>query len=247
MSGQAATAAAFEEVAEELASARAEGRMVLRIPLGEIHVNHLIRDRVGLEPEALEELKASISARGQQTPVEVMALEDGAYALISGWRRLLALQALEAENPEGEFGTVQALLRRPADQGAAYVAMVEENEIRAGLSFYERARVVVMALRAGIFDSEKTALQTLFANVSYSKRSKIKSFVPLVEALDGALNYPARLPEHTGLALARRLKEAPELAEGLIADLAAINPEDAEAEPGVDSPADGPEDRIMEA
>ena len=53
------------------------------------------------------------------------------YGLISGWRRLTALQALHAETGEARFATVQALVRRPETAADAYVTMVEENEIRA--------------------------------------------------------------------------------------------------------------------
>ena len=40
------------------------------------------------------------------------------------------------------------LLRQPQDLAASYVAMAEENEIRADLSHYERARLVLRALEA---------------------------------------------------------------------------------------------------
>ena len=53
--------------------------------------------------------------------------------------------------------------------------MVEENEIRADLSFFERARIVRRAVEGGVFGSEKQALQSLFSAASYAKRSKIKT------------------------------------------------------------------------
>ena len=40
--------------------------------------------------------------------------------------------------------------------------MVDENEIRAGLSFYERGRIVAKATDAGVYTSDKTALAALF-------------------------------------------------------------------------------------
>jgi hypothetical protein len=39
----------------------------------------------------------------------------------------------------------------------AYLAMVEENEIRVGLSFYERARIVARAAEAGVFERHRGA------------------------------------------------------------------------------------------
>jgi ParB family transcriptional regulator, chromosome partitioning protein len=160
----------------------------------------------------MAELMESLRARGQQAPVEVVDRGEGAvprYGLISGWRRLLALQALLRETGEDRFTRVLALVRRPEGGAEAYVAMVEENEIRAGLSFYERARIVMRAVEAGVYPTEKAALQGLFATASFAKRSKVKSFIGVVEALDGALAFPARIPERTGLALAKALAADP--------------------------------------
>jgi ParB family chromosome partitioning protein len=44
---------------------------------------------------------------------------------------------------------VLALIRRPETSADAYLAMVEENEIRAGISFYERARLAAEAAKLG--------------------------------------------------------------------------------------------------
>ena len=107
------------------------------------------------------------------------------YGLISGWRRLAALKALHAETGEARFATVQALVRRPETAADAYVNMVEENEIRLGLSHYERARVAARATERGIFESEKKALLALFATASRAKRSRIRAFLDIYHALDG--------------------------------------------------------------
>jgi len=229
VAGDAAAMAALAEVTEELASARAEGRMVLALPLDAIVTDYLIRDRVAQDPEEMAALVESLRARGQQTPVEVVDLGGGRYGLISGARRVTALRALAAETGEARFGTVLALLRRPEGGADPYVAMVEENEIRAGLSFYERARVVMRAVEAGVYDSEKKALQGLFSTASFAKRSKIKSFIPVVAALDGALRFPARIPERLGLRLSKALEE-PGFRARVIAALAAARPATAEAE-----------------
>lgn len=241
VASDSAAAAALDAVSAEFAKVRAEGRLVLRLRLSDVRLDHLIRDRRGLEPEAFEELKASLAARGQQTPVEVADLGEGTvprYGLISGWRRMRALAALEAETGEARFGEVLALLRPvedgPEGRARAYAAMVEENEIRSALSFWERARIVHRAVGAGVFPDETTALQTLFASASYARRSKIKSFVPLVAALDDVLRFPERVTERTGLALAKRLSAEGDdgcaLASRLSAALAAADPADPEAE-----------------
>lgn len=230
VAGDAAAAAAFHDVAGELARAREEGRLVLRLPLSAVQAGHLTRDRMGHDPDEMAALKDSLRARGQQTPIEVVALGEGRYGLVSGWRRLTALAGLQAETGEAQFGTVLALVRQPEDDAAAYVAMVEENEIRADLSFFERARIVARAVQAGVFPDETAALQGLFAAASYSKRSKIKSFLRVVAALEGVLRHPTRLSEHLGLKLAKALEADPALPARIKAALVPLDPEDAGAE-----------------
>ena len=129
------------------------------------------------------------------------------YGLLSGWRRLAALKALHAETGDPRFATVQALVRRPETAADAYVAMVEENEIRLGLSQYERARVAARAAARGVFADEEAALRALFATASRPKRSRIRAFVALYHGLDAALSFPAAIPERLGLALVERLRE----------------------------------------
>lgn len=205
-----AASAALAEVSAELASARAEGRLIQAIPLDHVARDHLVRDRLVVDPDEMAALKDSLRARGQQTPVEVVDLGSGTYGLLSGWRRVTALGELHAETGEARFATVQALLRTPETAEAAYTAMVEENEIRVALSPYERARIVAQSVEQGVFPSRKQALQTLFSAASRAKRSKIGSFLPVVEALDGVLRFPGALTERLGLRLSKALSEAPE-------------------------------------
>ena len=108
-------------------------------------------------------------------------------------------------------------MRRPETAADAYVAMVEENEIRLGLSQYERARVAARAAARGVFDGEEAALRALFATASRPKRSRIRAFVALYHGLDAALRFPAAIPERLGLALVERLREGrgPAIAEAL--------------------------------
>lgn len=207
VAAEAASAAALEEMAESLRRARDEGRMVLELPLDAIAPDHLTRDRLPAEDEEAASLRESLRAHGQRTPIEVTPLAGALpYGLISGWRRLAALKALHAETGEARFATVRALLRQPESAAQAYVAMVEENEIRVGLSQYERARVAALATRRGVFESEKQALLALFGTASRAKRSRIRAFLEIFHALDGALRFPAHLPERLGLKLVERLR-----------------------------------------
>lgn len=230
VAGESAAQAALEEVAGAMTRARAEGRLVQALPLDAVDENHLVRDRIGLDEEELEPLIASIRVNGQRMPVEVTELGQGRYGLISGWRRLQVLRRLWRETGDDRFAHVQALLRRPAEASDAYVAMIEENEIRQGLSYYERARIAARAADLGVFDSEKQALQRLFAAASRARRSKIGSFLSIYRRLDDSLRFPAAIPERLGLALAKALEERAEGAARLAADLTASPPADAAEE-----------------
>jgi plasmid stability protein len=87
--------------------------------------------------------------------------------------------------------------------------MVEENEIRVGLSYYERARIAARAAEQGVYPDETAALRGLFASASRAKRSKIGSFMVLYHALDADLRFASAIPERLGLALVRMLKDDP--------------------------------------
>ena len=199
VTGEAATVAAAEDALGEVEKARREGRMVVSLPIADITRDHLTRDRLRAHDEDMEALVTSIQNHGQRTPIEVVQTDKG-YGLISGWRRLAALEALEQTH-------VDALIRTPKDAGEAYVAMVEENEIRAGLSYYERARIAAMAATRGAFEDTEAALSALYGNVSRAKRSKIRSFVSLYETLGEKLQFPEAIPERLGLKIAGALKE----------------------------------------
>ncbi len=251
VAGQSAEAAALRAVTEGLEAARASGRMVLDLPLESVAPGYLARDRIAPGPTSgpdaaegaedaedtgaeagLAALKASIRAHGQRMPAEVTPLPaaegDLRWGLVSGWRRLQALAALHAETGEARFATLRALVRPPEEAAASYVAMVEENEIRLGLSYYERARVVAEAVTRGVFADQSEALRSLFATASRAKRSKIASFIDIHEALGDRLRFPAAIPERLGLALVARLRHGERCA--LRAALEAAAPADAAAE-----------------
>lgn len=228
----ASASAALDELSDTMARARDEGRMVVDLPLDQIEVDYLVRDRLVVEETEMRTLMASLRDRGQQTPIEVMQIGDTRYGLISGWRRCKAL-SLIAEEDRNEAPTVLTLLRKPEEASDAYLAMVEENEIRVDLSYFERARIVAKAVEEGVYAMERTALQELFRAASRAKRSKIGSFLPVVRALDGHLRFPHVLSERLGLGLAQALTEDPGFADHLRARLKAAEPESAEAETAV--------------
>lgn len=233
MAGSAAATAALEEVAEDLRLARASGRMVLSLPLDAIDADYLVRDRIVAGNEEMVALQESLRAHGQRSPIEVVALGPERFGLISGWRRLRALRSLLAETgDQATFGSVLALLRKPDQACDAYIAMVEENEIRVGLSFFERARIVMKSVELGVFEDDRAALRGLFHGASRAKRSKIGSFQTVVRELDGSLRFPELLGERLGLQLAHALEANATLAARLRDNLAAFPARDPVTEQG---------------
>ena len=216
-----ATHAALDKLAAEVSDARATGRMVVELAHYDIEVDHLVRDRIHVDPDELAALKASILARGQQTPVEVMDLGEGVYGLISGWRRLKALKELFHETGQVEFATVLAVVKPMESVADSYVAMVEENEIRADLSFYERARLACEAARLDVYPDSATAVRKLFASGSRARRSKINTFVRLYEALGQDLTFPTHIPERLGLSLVKAIEADPGVAKRISRALSA--------------------------
>lgn len=224
VASEAATTAALQDLSDLVSTARAEGRLIQALPLASIEAAHLVRDRLlDAGDEDMGALTDSLRTRGQQTPLDVVALGGGRYGLISGLRRLTALTQLGAE-------TALARIIAPETAADAYVSMIEENEIRASLSLYERARIVAKAVEAGVFPDTRDALLTLYAATPRAKRSKIKSVITVVETLDGTLRFPAQLSERACLDLARALEGDAGLAEVLRRRLSVAPPQTPEAE-----------------
>lgn len=227
VAAEASSQAALEALSQEMHRARQEGRLVLSLDLDAIQEDYLVRDRLRLDEEELTALMGSIRDHGQRAPVEVVGLGEGRYGLISGWRRMQALRALAKTGTERP---VLAFLRLPETASDAYIAMVEENEIRQGLSYYERGRIAARAVDLGVFETERQALQQLYAGASRARRSKIGSFLALYRRLDTVLRFPVAIPERLGLALIKALETGPEAQGRLLADLRADPPATAEAE-----------------
>jgi ParB family chromosome partitioning protein len=105
------------------------------IPLTEIDDAALPRDRTGLDPEPLRELRDSIVASGLRMPVELFPLAhphgDVRYGIVSGFRRITAFRELHATWGLKDYAAIPAFLREPPDRAAVIAAMVEENAVRA--------------------------------------------------------------------------------------------------------------------
>ena len=197
--------------AERLEACEAKGLILLDLPLGEIDVDYLCRDRlpVSQNDESWLALKASIQRHGQRTPIEVAQLASSAkrYGLISGYRRLAALRSLFETNADPRWSRVQAIRRDVSTLGEAFVSMVQENELREALSHFERGRACVRAAEQGAFGSVEEALEVLFSDASPAKRSKIRSFITISEELGDLLIHPREIGERLGLRLAKAIRD----------------------------------------
>ena len=215
--------------AKEWRAAAAEGRVLMTVPLEEIAADDLPRDRLGLAAletsEEMEELKASIRARGQREPVELYRDAEGRLQLKKGWRRVAALRALHAETGENRFATALARIDDgpglEAEARAArielYVDMVEENAVREDLTFAEMANLALEAVadpRTGLATYEE-AVGRLYGSLARMKRSNIRRFVTLMRHLGDALPFPKAIGRDLGADLGRRLEQDPDLADRL--------------------------------
>jgi ParB family chromosome partitioning protein len=210
VAGEAAAMAAVAGQGDRVAAARLQtaeesGLLAEVIAVDAIQMDFINRDRLVQDDEAMAELMASILASGQRTPIEVVNIGVG-YGLISGWRRVAALKALREETGVAKFSKVKAFVRPAEDSSQTYLNMVEENEIRANLSHYERGRIAVIAVGQGAFKDVEEAVNHLYQSASKAKRSKVRSFALIHEELGDLLRFPAELTEKAGLRLAAALR-----------------------------------------
>ncbi len=184
--------------------AQGAGLVAEMLPLDQINADFIRRDRMVEDEEAMAELLESLRVHGLRTPIEVTRDGDG-FGLISGFRRLKAFLHLAETEPR--FREIPAFIREAGSGQGAYVSMVEENELRANLSPYERGRIAVLAAGQGVFPSTEAAVDVLFAASSKAKRSKVRSFAMVHESLGDLLQHPVALSEKSGLKLASALRD----------------------------------------
>ncbi len=198
------------EDAREYRAAREAGRVLVSIPVDRVRTDALPRDRMDLEAAAvsdeMEELKASIRARGQKEPIEVW--NDGeTYQLKKGWRRLTALTQLLAETGDEGFSHVMARVAGAEGRIDRYVDMVEENVIREDLTFAEMAQVALQAGADPDVEGDAEAMTgRLYASLHKMKRSYIRSFVALLQEFGDVLPAPRAIGRDLGVEVARMLK-----------------------------------------
>ena len=183
---------------------------IIHLALDAIDATALPRDRTTLNPAAMDDLTASIAAGGLRQPIEVWQLSTPdaplTHGLIAGFRRLQAHHRLHALRRDGSFATIAAFLRTPASLPQALAAMVEENEIRAEVSPWDKARLLVEVTAQGLFPTIDAALAEIHANTTKQKRARLRAAVQVVEELEGLITTPDRLTENRLSRLASALR-----------------------------------------
>ncbi|MEL6572504.1 MAG: ParB N-terminal domain-containing protein [Pseudomonadota bacterium] len=183
------------------------------IPLNDIVIHKLSRDRTQKPDFELRELKTSIESIGLSNPIRVEPRDDGKYELIQGFRRLAAFKELRDDHPDDDtFKTIPAaIFARGETLETLYRRMVDENLVRKDISYAEMAKLAITY--ADDPDTEETdaekAVGVLFKSASYQKRSYIRSFIKFVDLLWKDLEFAEEIPRSLGLAISHAVEEIP--------------------------------------
>lgn len=185
---------------------RQAGLLLEEIDIDQIDEEHFVRDRIAHDEDAFHELRSSIYASGQKTPIEVTVISDPdeplRYGLVSGWRRLRAIREIFCETRDPGFATINARVLQH-DVSSALVALAIENEVRKGISPFERALFIRRTVEAGAFASVDQAILSMYGQASAAKQSKIRTLVRLADFIGAIIIHPDCITEQIGLRLVK--------------------------------------------
>lgn len=167
-----------------------------------VKMTKLTRDRSSEDDPELEELMESIKSVGLSNPIQVEQTEDG-FELIQGFRRLSAFRALHAQTADPRYRRIPAaLVLRGEPLANLYRKMVDENLIRKDLSFGEMAKLALSYATEANIDPHD-AVSVLYASTLKQKRTYIRQFAQVLEALGDHVKFPEAIPRALGLDLYR--------------------------------------------
>jgi ParB family chromosome partitioning protein len=221
-----------DALAHQFVKAQGQGLVMERIPLDAVRTGKLTRDRRDVDPGELQELCDSISAIGLSNPIRVERSGDG-FELVQGLRRLSAFRRLHAAWPQDGYDVIPAVVMEAGETiDMLYRRMVDENLIRADVSFADMARLA----EAYAADPETAApdadaaVDVLFGSAGKQKRSYIRGFARLLALAGDTLQHAQALPRALGLSLRKELESDPAAVARLRAELGAKPRRDAEEE-----------------
>ncbi|WP_299733661.1 ParB/RepB/Spo0J family partition protein [uncultured Tateyamaria sp.] len=231
-SAEAAIRAENDRLAHEYVSLKRDGGIVARVPIDEVRISKLVRDRGAADDPEFAELKTSIREIGLSNPIQVEDTGVG-YELIQGFRRLKAFKALYDETGEARFAAIPAgLVAKGEALDRLYRRMIDENLVRRDISFAEMGQLAAAYARQMEIDLSE-AIATLYASAGRQKRNYIGHFAALMSLIGHKLKFPEAIPRALGLRLIKALEEMPRLRQQLDTVLDAHDPQSAEAELGI--------------
>lgn len=226
---EAAIRAENDALAHEHVRLKKLGLITDLIQTSDVLTSKLTRDRSASADPELAELKESIKSVGLSNPIRVEQTADG-FELIQGFRRLAAFRQLAEETGDPRYTRIPAaMVPRGEPLVALYRKMVDENLIRKDLSFGEMAQLALSYARdEGVTSGE--AVSTLYASALKQKRTYIRQFARVLDALSGAVRHPEALPRALGLEIDKVLEAEPDKATSIVAALESLPERDATAE-----------------
>ncbi|MEP2984693.1 MAG: ParB N-terminal domain-containing protein [Sulfitobacter sp.] len=226
---EAAIRAENDALAHEHVRLKKLGLITDLIQTSEVLTSKLTRDRsANVDPE-LDELKESIKAVGLSNPIRVEKTESG-FELIQGYRRLSAFRQLAEETGDPRYSRIPAaMVPRGEPLVGLYRKMVDENLIRKDLSFGEMAQLALSYARDEGIDAAE-AVSSLYASALKQKRTYIRQFARVLEALEGAVRYPEAIPRALGLDINKLIEGRPDLAKDIAERLNRTPDRDKDAE-----------------
>jgi len=152
------------------------------------------------------ELKESLKANGQETPIRVRPMKDAlpfAFEIIAGHRRHAACLALDAELPNGF--TVLALVDAKASESRDLVLkMYRENEERFDLSAFEKGRMFARWLEAGLYNTQRELAAAI--GLGEAAAAKYLAVASLPAVVLAAFGDERLIPVNWGPTLSQALK-----------------------------------------
>ncbi|MEP5729465.1 MAG: ParB N-terminal domain-containing protein [Sulfitobacter sp.] len=217
---EASIRAENDALAHEHVRLKKAGLITDLVPLVDIRVDKLTRDRAAGRDAEIDELKRSILEIGLSNPIRVEKVGE-TFELIQGFRRFTAYQELFDETGDEAFASIPAGINAKGENLLRlYRRMVDENLVRRGVSFGEMAQLAInYRKQAADVEGYDHAVELLFASSGRQKRSYIKHFVRLLIATQGAIKHVDAIPRALGLLVVKRLdgnEEAKEVLQRLL-------------------------------
>ena len=216
-----------DALAHEFVRLKKLGLIVDMVPVTAVRTAKLVRDRSRSADLDLGDLKASIRAVGLSNPIRVEPDGRGGFELVQGLRRLTAYRELLAETGDPAYAQIPAgLIAAGETMDMLYRRMVDENLIRKDVSFADMANLARSYADDGVdgCDDLDTAVNRLYASAIPQKRSYIRRFAVLMQALEKHLEHPGALSRNMGLALADRIEADRSILPALIRQLQTPTP-----------------------